>query len=140
MINIDKADDLLGISVHNILSYRENEEKFIKLVNNWNKKLIIEIQRFYPLEVIFEENQVKFKIEHLDENVDLRIKMSLCTLLDIAYGRINPIIATITRKVKIKGTYRIVTLIKFLRIFVKSMKMVAADPNQNYYELNKETR
>ena len=45
MINIDKADDLLGISVHNILSYRENEEKFIKLVNNWNKKLIIEIQR-----------------------------------------------------------------------------------------------
>jgi putative sterol carrier protein len=76
----------------------------------------------------------------LDINVDLRIKMSLGTLLDIAYGRINPIIATIIRKVKIKGMYRIFTLLNFLRIFVKSMKLVAADPNQNYYELNKETR
>jgi putative sterol carrier protein len=66
--------------------------------------------------------------------------MSLGTLLDIAYGRLNPILATILGKVKIKGMYRIVTLLKFLRIFVKSMKMVAADPNQNYYELKKETR
>ena len=140
MIDIEKADDLLGISVRNILSYRINEKKFFKLVNNWNKKLIIEIEKFYPLEVIFEGNQIKFKIEDLDINVDLRIKMSLGTLLDIAYGRINPIIATIIRKVKIKGMYRIFTLLNFLRIFVKSMKLVAADPNQNYYELNKETR
>jgi putative sterol carrier protein len=140
MINIEKADDLLGISVHTILSYRKNEKKFIKLVNNWNKKLIIEIEEFYPLEVIFEGSQVKFKIEDLDKIFDLRIKMSFSTLLDIAYGRINPIIATIIRKVKIKGMYRVFTLLKFLRIFVKSMKMVAADPNQNYYELNKETR
>ena len=140
MINIEKADDLLGISVHNILSYRKNEGKFIKLVNNWNKKLIIEIEEFYPLEVIFEGSQIKFKIEDLDKIFDLRIKMSFSTLLDIAYGRINPIIATIIRKVKIKGMYRVFTLLKFLRIFVKSMKMVAADPNQNYYELNKETR
>ncbi len=140
MINIEKADDLLGISVHNILSYRKNEEKFIKLVNNWNKKLIIEIEKFYPLEVIFEGNQVRFKIEDLDEEVDLRIMMSLDTLLDIAFGRLNPILGTTMRKVKIKGMYRLFTLLKFLRIFVKSMKMVAANPNQNYYELNKETR
>jgi hypothetical protein len=54
MIDIEKADDLLGISVRNILSYRINEKKFFKLVNNWNKKLIIEIEKFYTLEVIFE--------------------------------------------------------------------------------------
>ena len=140
MINIEKADDLLGISVHNILSHRKNEEKFIKLVNNWNKKLIIEVEKFYSLEVIFEGNQIRFKIEDLDENVDLRILMSLDTLLDIAFGRLNPILGTVIRKVKIKGIYRLITLLKFLKIFVKSMKMVAADPNQNYYELNKETR
>jgi putative sterol carrier protein len=140
MINIEKADDLLGITVNNLLSYRKDDKKFIKLVNNWNKKVIIEIEKLYPLEVIFEGNQVKFKIEDLDSEVDLKIMLSLGTFLDLAYGRSNPIKATITRKVKIKGLYRIPTLFKFLKIFVKSMKIVAKDPNQNYYELNKETR
>jgi putative sterol carrier protein len=140
MINIEKADDLLGITINNLLSYRKSDKKFIKLVNNWNKKVIIEIEKLYPLEVIFEGNQVKFKIEDLDSEVDLKIMLSLGTFLDLAYGRSNPIKATITRKVKIRGIYRIFTLLKFLKIFVKSMKIVAKDPNQNYYELNKETR
>jgi len=140
MINIEKADDLLGISLHNILSYRQGEPKFTKLVNNWNKKIIIEIKKFYPVEVIFEGNQVRFEIENLDEEVDLKVKMSLATLLDIAYGRLNPIYATLLGKVKMKGLRKIGTVMKFLKIFVKSIKMVAADPNQNYYEINKETR
>ena len=142
MINIEKADDLLGITINNLLSYRlrKDDKKFIKLVNNWNKKVVVEIEKLYSLEVIFEGNQVKFKIEDLDSEVDLKIKLSLATFLDLAFSRSNPIKATITRKVKIKGIYRIVTLLKFLKIFVKSMKMVAKDPNQNYYELNKETR
>ena len=140
MINIEKADDLLGITINNLLSYREDDKKFIELVNNWNKKVIIEIEKLYPLEVIFEGNQVKFKIKDLDSAVDLKITLSLDTFLDLAYGRSNPIKATLTRKVRIKGIYRIGTLLKFLRIFVKSMKMVAKDPNQNYYELNKGTR
>ena len=140
MIDIEKADDLLGISLNNILSYRQDEPKFNKLVKNWNKKIIIDIEKFYPLEVIFEGNQVKFEIENLDEDVDLKVKMSLGTLLDIAYGRTNPIVATLLRKVKMKGITKIGTVLKFLKIFVKSIKMIAADPNVNYYEINKETR
>jgi len=31
-------------------------------------------------------------------------------------------------------------LLKFMNIFLKSMQMVASDPNNKYYELNKETR
>lgn len=140
MINIEKADDLLGISLHNILKYRQDDRKFNKLVNNWNKKIIIDIEKFYPLEVIFEGNQVKFEIENLDEEVDLKVKMSLGTLLDIAYKRLNPIYATLIGKVKIQGLKKIGIVLKFLKIFVKSIKMVAADPNLNYYEINKEAR
>ncbi len=140
MIEIQKADDLLGISLNNILSYRKNDADFIKLVNGWNKKIVIEVEKFYPIEVIFEGNEIKFKIDNLDKKVDLKIKMSLNTLLDISYGRINPINAVLKSKVKMKGMFRVGTVLKFLKIFVKSMKMVASQPNLNYYELNKETR
>ena len=140
MIEIQKADDLLGISLNNILSYRKNDDDFIKLVNGWNKKIVIEVEKFYPIEVIFEGNEIKFKINNLDKKVDLKIKMSLNTLLDISYGRINPINAVLKGKVKMKGMFRVGNVLKFLKIFVKSMKMVASQPNLNYYELNKETR
>lgn len=140
MINIEKADDLLGISLNNILSYRKKDEDYIKLVTNWNKKIIIEIEKFYPVEVIFDGTEIKFKIENLDNKVDLKVRMSLDTLLEIAYRRLNPINAVLKGKVKMKGIFRIGTVLKFLKIFVNSMNMVASDPNQNYYELNKETR
>jgi len=140
MINIEKADDLLGISLNNILSYRKMDKDYIELVNNWNKKIIIEIEKFYSVEVIFEGNEIKFKIDNLDKKVDLKVKMSLKTLLEIAHGRINPINAVLKGKVKMKGMFRVGTVLKFLKIFVNSMKMVASQPNQNYYELNKETR
>ena len=140
MLNIEKADDLLGISLNNILSHRKMDKDYIELVNNWNKKIIIEVERFYPVEVIFEGNEVKFKIDDFDKEVDLKVKMSLDTLLEIAYGRINPIIAVIKGKVKMKGMFKIGIVLKFLKIFVNSMKMVASQPNLKYYELNKETR
>ena len=140
MIIIEKADDLLGISLNNILSYRKMDKDYIELVNNWNKKIIIEIEKFYSVEVIFEGNEIKFKIDNLDKKVDLKVKMSLKTLLEIAHGRINPINAVLKGKVKMKGMFRVGTVLKFLKIFVNSMKMVASQPNQNYYELNKETR
>lgn len=140
MLNIEKADDLLGISLNNILSYRKMDKDFIGLVNNWNKKIIIEIEKFYPVEVVFDGNEIKFKIDKLDKKVDLKVKMSLKSLLEIAYGRLHPINAVLKGKVKIKGNFRIGTVLKFLKIFVNSMRMVASQPNQNYYELNKETR
>jgi putative sterol carrier protein len=140
MINIEKADDLLGISLNNILSYRKMDKDYIELVNNWNKKIIIEIEKFYSVEVIFDGNEIKFKIDNFDKKVDLKVKMSLDTLLEIAYRRLNPINAVLKGKVKMKGMFRIGTVLKFLKIFVNSMKMVASQPNQNYYELNKETR
>ncbi|MCK4281475.1 MAG: hypothetical protein KAX10_05105, partial [Candidatus Lokiarchaeota archaeon] len=61
MISIQKPEDLISISLHNIFSYRKNEEEFIELVSNWNKKIVIHIEPFYPLTVIFDGNMIKFE-------------------------------------------------------------------------------
>ncbi|NHJ24489.1 MAG: hypothetical protein EAX89_07940 [Candidatus Lokiarchaeota archaeon] len=140
MISIQKGEDLLSISLNNILSYRKNDDEFIELVRNWNKKIVIELEDFYPVEVIFQGTEIKFKTKDLDQKVDLKVFMNLNTLLNLAYGRLNPVNAVLTRNLKIKGILKILTLMKFIKIFLTSMKMVAKDSAINYYEKNKATR
>jgi len=140
MLSIQKGEDLLSISLNNILSFRKDEEEFISLVVDWNKNIIIEILDFYPIEVIFKGNHIRFNTTNFDKKIHLKVKMDLKTLLDIAYLRLNPISAVLKGKLKIKGLLKIKTLLKFMKIFLKSMKMVAANPNLFYYEQNKKTR
>ena len=140
MISIQRGEDLLSISISTILSYRKDEPEFQKLVLDWNKKILIEIEDFYPLEVIFHLNEIKFKVNDIDKKVDLKVKMNIYALLDLAYGRLSPVKAVFQRKIRIKGLLKFRILLKFMNIFLKSMQMVASDPNNNYYEINKETR
>jgi len=140
MITIQKGEDLLSISMSTILNYRKDEPEFQKLVLDWNKKLLIEIDDFYSVEIIFNHDEIKFKVNDIDKKVDLKIKMNIFTLLDLAFNRLSPVKAVLQRKLKIKGIYKIGTILKFMKIFLKSMQMVASDPNNNYYELNKEVR
>jgi putative sterol carrier protein len=140
MISVQKGEDLLSISLNTILSYRKDEPKFQKLVINWNKKILIDIEDFYPIEIVFIGNQIKFKVSEIDKKIDLKVRMSIYTLLDLAYGRLGPVKAVVQRKIRIKGIIKFGTLLKFIKIFLKSMQIVASDPNNNYYELNKDTR
>jgi len=140
MISIQKGEDLLSISLSTILSYRKNEPEFQKLVLDWNKKILIEIVDFYPIETIFDHDEIRFKVSDIDNKIDLKVSMNIYTLLDLAYGRVGPIKAVFQRKIRIKGLFKFGILLKFIKIFLKSMQMVASDPNNNYYELNKETR
>ncbi len=140
MISIQKGEDLLSISMNTILSYRKDDLEFQKLVIDWDKKILIDIEDFYPIEVIFNRNEINFKVEEIDGKLDLRVRMNIYTLLDLAYGRIGSIGAVLKRKIRIKGLLKFGILLKFMNIFLKSMQMVASDPNNNYFELNKETR
>ena len=140
MISIQKGEDLLSITLSTILNYRKDESEFQKLVLNWNKKILIEMEDFYSVEVIFNRNEIRFKVSDIDKKVDLKVKMNIYTFLDLAYGRLGPVKAVFQRKIRIKGLLKFGTLLKFIKIFLKSMQMVALDPNNNYYELNKETR
>ena len=53
-IEIEIPDDLISLSLYNIFEYRKNDKKFIKSVRDWNKKIVIYIEPFYPVSVIFE--------------------------------------------------------------------------------------
>jgi putative sterol carrier protein len=138
MISIQKPKDLLSVSLVNILSYRKDDE-FVELVRDWNKKILIEIEKFYPVLVIFKDSSINFKFRDVNQKPDLQIKMALNTLLDIAYGRLSSIKAILSRKLKIKGLLKINTLLKFKKIFLDTMIMIAADPNEKYYLLNQNT-
>jgi putative sterol carrier protein len=139
MIEIQQPKDLLSVSVKNILSYRD-ENELQKLIYDYNKKIIIEIENFYPSMVVFRENTISFDFGDDLGKADLRIRMSLDTLLDLAYGRLSLPIAILTRKLKIKGIYKLNTVLRFKKIFLDTLKMVAKNPNQNYYELNQKIR
>jgi len=139
MISIQKPEDLLSVSLYNILSYRKDEE-FLELVQNWNKKILVEMEGFYPVMAIFQNNNISFKFRDIKQKPDLTIKIDLNTLLDMAYGRTSTVKAVLSRKLKIKGLYKIKTLLKFKKVFFDTMKMVAADPTENYYELNQNTK
>lgn len=135
-IEIEKPVDLIAISLHNIFSHRVDDEKFINLVKDWNKKIVLFLEPFYPLTIIFQGQKIKFKREDIPK-ADLKVKIEFNTMLEIAYGRLNPIMALLAGKIKIKGILKIKTILRFMKIFLDTMKIVAADPIQNYYELNK---
>lgn len=133
MISIEKPDDMISISLYNILSYRKDME-YHNLIQNWNKTIIFEIEQFYPVGVNFSKGEISFKRNISPSEADLIVKMSLQTLLDLAYERLNPIRAFLKRKLKIKGIYKVRTLMKFMKIFLDTIKMMAKDPNDKYYK------
>lgn len=137
-IKISPPKDLISIALENIFSYRK-DDKFYNLVKDWNKTILINIKEFYPVTIRFQGDEINFEMGE-PKKADLKVLMSVSTMLDLAYGRIGPIRAVLFRKLKIKGILKIGILIRFQRILMKSMKMVAAEPNNNYFELEKETK
>ncbi|MFW9784367.1 MAG: hypothetical protein ACFFFB_18960 [Candidatus Heimdallarchaeota archaeon] len=140
MLNIEQPDDLISLSLHNIFNYRKNDKKFIRSVKNWNKKIVLHIEPFYPITVIFNGMDIKF-IRNEIEGFDLKLKIHINTMLDIAYNRLTPTTAIEEKKMELIGIEKDPKLMpKFFNIFVTSMTMVAQEPNLKFYELKKETR
>jgi putative sterol carrier protein len=140
MLNIEMPDDLISLSLYNIFTYRNKDKEFIKHFSDWNKKVVLHITPFYPITVIFEGLNIRFEKEY-NENADLKVKIDINTMLDIAYGRLNPFDVMNEGKMEIEGLGEDSSMIvKFYNVFVDSMIMIAADPNIKYYELNKEKR
>ncbi|MFX1274612.1 MAG: SCP2 sterol-binding domain-containing protein [Promethearchaeota archaeon] len=137
-IKISPPRDLISIALENILSYRK-DDKFYALIKDWNKTIVINVKEFYPVTVIFQEDTINFKIGDT-KKADFKVTMGVHTMLDLAYGRTGPIRAVLSRKLKIKGLLKLGILLKFQNILLKSMKMVVAEPNINYFELEKTTK
>ncbi len=140
MLNIDMPDDLISLSLYNIFNYRKNDKKFIKHVKDWNKKVVLHITPFYPVTVIFKGNNISFE-RNYRKGADLKVKIDIKTMLDIAYGRLDPFNVLNEGKMEIEGLGEDSSMIvKFYNVFVDSMTIVAADPNLKYYKLKKEIR
>ncbi len=139
MISIEKPEDLISVSLHNIFNYRVNEWEFIRRVKDWNKQVVLYLKPFYPLTIIFQGEEIRFEQKDTPK-ADLKVTLEFNAMLDIAYGKLNPIMALLTGKLKIKGIFRIKTLLNFMNIFLYTMKVVAEDPTQNYFEMNKSLR
>ncbi|MFX0048908.1 MAG: SCP2 sterol-binding domain-containing protein [Candidatus Hermodarchaeota archaeon] len=140
MLNIEFPDDLISLSLYNVFSFRLNDRKFIKHVKDWNKKIVLHIEPFYPVTVIFEGNNIRFERREYSEP-DMKVKIHVNTMLDIANDRLNPFFAIEEGKMEIDGLGEdSEKVMRFYNIFVVSMQMVSQEPNVNYYELNKNTR
>ncbi len=140
MLNITQPDDLISLSLYNIFNYRIDDKKFIRSVKNWNKKIVLHIEPFYPVTVIFNGLDINFERKEV-ENFDLKLNININVMLDIAYGRLSPAEAIEEKKMELIGLEKDPKLMpKFFNIFVTSMSMIAAEPNLEVYEFNKETR
>ena len=142
MLEFEQPEDMLGLAIKNMLDSRKNDEKFSNYVINWSKKkprkIVINVIPMYAITIVFNGN--KITVERGETKKALKITLHVHSMLEMAYGRLGVIKATLTRKIKIKGIHRIGTILKFMKIFLKTMKMVADEPNINYYELHKRTR
>ena len=140
MISIQEPGDIISVAIHNILSSRINDVDFYNFVHDWNKKIVIEIRPFYPLTVIFEGDSIKFKVGDT-KDADIKLRLDLQSMLDIAYGREDPLLATQKGILELEGLGDdSENLVKFYNIFLDSMQKVAKSPNINYYEVNKNTK
>lgn len=132
MLSIQEPRDLIAISLHKVLSYR-TDEKYYELVKDWNKKIVINVKEFYPVTVTFQGDTIGFEMGDVGK-ADLKVTMGVNDMLDIANGRLGAIKAALTRKIKIKGILKIGVLLKFMKIFLNSMKLAAQDPVIDYNE------
>jgi len=140
MLNIEFPDDLISLSLYNIFSSRKDDKKFIKHAKDWNKKIVLHIEPFYPVTVIFNGSDIRFERKEYPER-DMKVKIHINTMLDIANDRLNPFFAIEEGKMEIEGLGEDSEMImRFYNIFVASMQMVASAPNVNYFEQNKDTR
>ena len=140
MLNIEFPDDLISLSLFNLFSLRKDDKKFIKYAKDWNKKIVLHIEPFYPVTVIFEGSNIKFERKEYSEP-DMKVKLHINTMLDIANERLDPFFAIEEGKMKIEGLGEdSEKIMRFYNIFVVSMQIVAQEPNVNYYEVNKNTR
>ena len=140
MLNIDFPDDLISLSLYNVFSSRTDDRKFIKHAKDWNKKIVLHIEPFYPVTVIFEGSDIRFERGE-NPDPDMKVKINVNTMLDIANDRLNPFFAIEEGKMEIEGLGEdSEKIMRFYNIFVVSMQMVAQEPNLNYYETNKNTR
>jgi hypothetical protein len=122
MISINQPQDILGLGIKNILSFRLDDVAYQNLVMSVNKVIVIEFRNIYAVTVIFEGEKITIEYDE-KKNYDLKIGLDINTMVAIARGDIGPITGFLKGKLKIKKIWNIWLLLKFIKIFIPNLKL-----------------
>ncbi len=118
---INNPEDILGIGLKNLLSYCCNDSKFHKEVEVLNQKIIFDFEDLYSVSVFFQKPTIEITPNTEEKNI-LRLKMSLNTLINIMKGKYSIIGAFLRGKIKISHLWKLLTIIRLLRILHPALK------------------
>jgi len=122
MISINQPQDILGLGIKNILSFRLDDEEYQKLVTSVNKIIVIDFRHIYAVTVVFEGEAITIEYDER-ENYDLKIVLDVNTMVAIARGDIGSITGFLKGKLQVKKIWNIGLLLKFIKIFIPNLKL-----------------
>ncbi|MBD3354145.1 MAG: hypothetical protein GF364_21870 [Candidatus Lokiarchaeota archaeon] len=123
IIEFNNPRDILGMGIKNILQYRKTDPKFLNLIKDWNKTIIIGFKDIYDVTVIFKGMNIHINYGST-QDYDLWLEIgSIQTMTDLAKGDLGPISGFLTGKIKVKKIWNILVLLHFIRIFIPNLRM-----------------
>ena len=124
---VNEPDDILGLALKNLLTPLLEDEKAVKTIKKLNKVIVMELTGLYSITLTFNNGNILIE---LGEKKPYHLKMivTLDAFTGIAEGKIGLIGAFLKRKIKVKGIYRIFTILKFRKIFFPAIKAATETP------------
>ena len=122
MLKINEPQDILGLGIRNLLGYRESRGELEPLVAKWNKTVVIELIGIYAVSVHFHGGDIRIE-PGVAAKFDVKISMSLDTIIAIADGETGPVRAFLKGRLKVERLWHVGTLLRLLKIIVPALKI-----------------
>ncbi len=125
---INDPQDILGLTIKNLMTPLLLDDKFAKKVKKIKKRtIIVEIEDIYAISLVFNNGDVS--IEYGEKpKYHLWIKITLDAFVGIAEGKVGMIGAFLKRKIKAKKLYRVFTILRFYKVFFPAIKAARENP------------
>jgi putative sterol carrier protein len=128
MSKINEPDDLLGLALKNLLTPLLEDEKFVKKLEKFKKKVIVvELVDIYDISLTFDYGNILIEYG-AKPKYDLKLILTMDAFMGVAEGKMGLIGAFLKRKIRVKKIYRIFTILKFYKILFPAIKKANANP------------
>ena len=122
MLKINEPQDILGLGFRNLLEYRASRGELEPLVAKWEKTVVIELINIYAISIHFHGKDIRIE-PGIAAGFDLKVSMSLDTIIALANCEIGFVHAFMIGHVKVKKIWHVGTLLKFVKIIVPALKI-----------------
>ncbi|MBN2157677.1 MAG: hypothetical protein JW776_16640 [Candidatus Lokiarchaeota archaeon] len=117
---INNPEDILGIGIKNLLNYRYEEPKFHNAVEKFNQVVVFDFEDLYPISVHFQKPIIEI-LPFNGKSHNLKLKISLNTLISIMRGDYSIVGAFVRGKIKSRQWWKFLSIIQLLRILIPAM-------------------